>query len=192
MTIRRLCSIAAVFCAALVLSGCYVISTVAPATGGFDERLFGAWTGLNEKGKVEPGHFLHFIKGAEGKPARMVMISSDEISVYEVRTLAAGANRAFALKNIMTDKGGEFPEGYLLGYYEIRGDRLAIRILDSDLVGALVDSGKVKGTKTTGQYFDVTLTGSPGEIAAFLASPEAFAATGPKALPFARRLPQPR
>ena len=175
MLIRRLCSIAAVFCAAVFLSGCYVLSSVAPKADAFDTRLAGFWAGLDE-GKPTPGTFLQFVEGTEKKEPRLVLTSPKGVAVYDLRTVRNGKGGAFAIKVIMTDDKDDAPSGYILGFYEVRGRDLWMTILDSDKVGALVDAGKVKGTKGEGKYFDVTLTGTPEEVAQFLASPEARAA----------------
>lgn len=78
------------------------------------------------------------------------------------------------------------------GVYEIGGDRLWIDILSSVDVGKLVDDGKVRGTKTTGDFFDVELQGSPDEIAGFLTSPDARVRPEDKGSYIAKRLKLPR
>ena len=188
MIIRRLCAIAAVFSAAVFLSGCYVMSTSAPKTDGFDQRLAGRWAGLND-GKVAPGRFIYFVEGTQKKEPRMVLVGAEGVAVYDLRTIRSGKGGIFAAKTIMTDDKDDTPPGYVLGVYEIRGRNLWFNVFDSDKVGALVDAGKVKGTKSEGKYFDVTLTGSPEDVAAFIASPEARATVTGEGSILARRMP---
>jgi len=190
MQIRHLCSIAAILLASLLLTGCYVTSTVAPANGGFDTRLAGTWAGLDE-GKVAPGRFLYFSEGTKKKEPRMVLVSPEGVAVYDLRTVRSAKGGAFAVRTIMTDDkddNDKQPPGFILGVYEFRGQNLWFNIFDSDKIGALVDAGKLKGNKSEGKYFDVTLTGSPEEITQFLLSPEAQAAVTGEGSTLGRRL----
>lgn len=188
----RLGRICVAFLAALLLQGCYVVSTVAPKTTGFDLRLIGFWTGM-EDGKPS-ATVLQFVEGTEKNGPRLVATNPKGVAVLELRTLTLGARHgAFAARSIMSDGDDSWPDGYVLGFYEFRGKDLWIDTMSSERVGALVDAGKVKGVKGKGQFFDVTLTGSPEEIAAFLASADARAATGDgEGSLFARRLAPPR
>jgi len=195
MTIRRLCTALTLLCASVLLSACYVSSTVAPASDGLDERLAGPWVGLDEKGKVAPGAFLHFVKAKEKKPPRMIAVSPEGVEIYELHTVRTGAKGAFAAKRILAeseDDADKMSEDYVLGLYEFRGNRFAFSILSTEKVAALVDAGKVKGIKGTGTFFDVKLTGSPEELAAFLRSPEAAKAGAEKMRAIARKLPPQR
>jgi hypothetical protein len=49
-------------------------------------------------------------------------------------------------------------------------------MLDATKIGKLIEKGVVKGIKPPRTYDMATLTGSPNELARFLASPEAYAA----------------
>lgn len=189
--LRRAGAIVAVVAAAFVLSACFVVSTVPPKTTGFDQRLIGFWEGLSD-GKPT-GTILQFVEGTDKKEPRMIAAHARGIAVYDLRTLKAGARGgAFAARVMMSDDPDDnIPDGYLLGLYEIRGNTLWISILNSADVGALVDAGKVKGVKTKGAFFDVTLTGTPEEIAAFLASPDARTSIGEGTI-LARRMAPPR
>jgi len=177
-----------------VLSACYVAAPAPPEGAGLDPALKGVWAGMEENGKIKSGAFLHFVEAKEGKPPLMVAVDDTELEVYETFTLKlkgkAGIG-AFAVRQILPADKEKPKVEYVLGYYKITGDRLAISILDSDKVGAMVDAGKVKGEKTSGKYYDVSLTGTPAELASFLASPEASAAAGTMQT-IARRFRAPR
>lgn len=190
MTLRQIC---VVLVASLLLTGCFVVSPVAPKTEGLDPRLTGFWAGVSD-GKPT-GTILQFVEGSGKNEPRVVATHPKGVAVYDLRTLKTSAKGgAFAIRAIMSDDpDGTLPEGYVLGFYELRGNTLWSDALNSADVGALVDAGKVKGVKGKGQFADVTLTGTPEEVAAFLASPEARAAAGGgEGTIFARRMAPPR
>ena len=74
---------------------------------------------------------------------------------------------------------------------EVNDKFATFHLLDSKKIGALIAAGKLKGTPPKGEYDAASLTGSPPELTAFLASPEAAAARvkDPAKL---RRLTQPK
>jgi hypothetical protein len=179
--------------ASFVLSGCYVYATVPPAPNGpaFDDRLVGAWFGLDEKGKPVPNAFLHFTKPKDKGPMHMVSAETDDYDVFEVHTAQASSKRVFAVRKIAARVRAETEpdaDKYVLGAY---GDTLVIRVFEPDKLRDAVAASRVRGTAGTGNFASVTLTGSPDEVIRFLASPEADAALS-KPHPLARRLPQPR
>jgi hypothetical protein len=191
MIIRRLCAIAAAFCAAILLSGCYVASESAPAGGALDDRLAGIWITVPDKDSDSKPGYMHFVRGKDGKPPRLVMANIEGVAILELHTLRLGdKGGAFATKAIFSDneKDWDWP-GYLLGLYELRRERLFIRLLDEEKLVPLVDQGRLKGRKTDGKFFDVILTGTPDEVAAFLRSAEASTAARDDASLLARRMP---
>jgi hypothetical protein len=183
--------------ALLVLSGCYVYATVPPAPNGpaIDERLVGAWIGLDEKGKPMPNAFLHFTKPKNGGPMHMVTTETDDFDVFELHVANAGGLRIFAVRELPTGPdpapASPDPSKYVLGAYEIRGDALVIRVFDPTKVRPAVVERRVTGKAESGDFASVALTGSPDEITKFLATPEANAALSePRTI--ARRVPHPR
>jgi hypothetical protein len=170
----------AVLLAALLLSGCFVVSQNLPKGDGpiADERLVGAWRGVEADGD-EADAFLHILKPDGGKPLTLVWVEDRSYQVYEVRTMRIGAKNVFAATIIepRDAEEKELPRGHYLGFYELKGaDQLAFTLLDAEKVGKLIESGKVKGVKPPRKYDMATLTGSPAELARFLASPDADAA----------------
>jgi hypothetical protein len=165
-----------------VLSGCFVASTNAPVGSGpiNDERLVGAWRGFDADDKKDAEAFLHFLRPDPDKPLRLVWVESNKFQVYELRTMVIGGRNVFAATivepKIEAEKDG-MPLGYYIGFYEFRTPNdVLFHLLDAKKVGALIDSGKLKGIKPARQYDMTTLTGSPAELSKFLASPEAQAA----------------
>jgi hypothetical protein len=109
-----------------------------------------------------------------------VWVENDKFQIYEVRTMVIGGRNVFAAAivepKVEAEKDG-IPIGFYLGFYEFKSpDYLVFHLLDAKKVGELIDKGVVKGIKPPRQYDMTTLTGSPAELARFLASAEAYAA----------------
>lgn len=182
MTVRRASSLLAAICAALALSACFVVSKNAPTGSGpiNDERLIGAWRGFDADDDKDAEAFLHFLKPDPDKPLRLVWVEDNKFQVYEVRTMVIGGRNVFAAMIVEPKMDAEkdgVPLGFYIGFYEFKSaDYLVFHLLDAKKVGALIERGVVKGLKPPREYDMTTLTGSPAELARFLASPEAQAA----------------
>ena len=178
--LRRASTFAALLIAAVTLSGCFVISTNVPAGTGpvSDPRLVGTWRGLEGKDGKEGDAFLHFQRpDDQTKPLRLVWAEDQKYVVYEFISRHVGQRDVFAARATgPADALKDTPNGYFLGFYEVQGDRATFHMLDAEKVGALIAKGKLKGSRPPGKYEMATLTGSPTELAAFLASPDAVAA----------------
>jgi hypothetical protein len=182
MTFRHALSLLAVAVAALVLSGCFVVSQNLPKGTGpvGDPRLVGAWRGLDSDDGKDADAFLHFLKPDRDEPLKLVWVEDRNYQLYEVHTMVIGGKNVFAAKLVGPQealKDGEMPVGYYLGFYEFIGtDKVTFALLDSEKIGDLIAKGRLKGTRSPGKYEMATLSGSPAELAAFLASPDAQAA----------------
>jgi len=181
MTFRHACSVVAAVVAAFALSACFTISKNAPTGAGpiNDERLVGAWRGVDaDSGKEEEDAFLHFQKPSDDAPLRLVWVEDRNYQVYEVRTMKIAGKNVFAAKLLtpLDKSDDEIPDGYFLGFYDFKGDDIVFQLLDADKIGKLIEKGVVKGIKPARNYDMAQLTGSPEELARFLASPEADAA----------------
>ncbi len=178
--LRRVFALAAVLFAAVALSGCFVASQNLPAGTGItgDQRLVGGWRGLDAKDNKESDAFLHFLKPDRDEPLRLLWVEDRNYQLYEVRTVVLGKHNVFAAKLIGPAEAmkEDAPQGWILGFYDFQGaDKLTFQLLDSKKVGELIAKGRLKGTRKPGEYEMAMLTGSPAELAAFLASPEAQA-----------------
>jgi hypothetical protein len=199
MRLRHLYAVIATAVVSLLLSGCYVTSLVPPAKNGApdDARLVGTWYGLDEHGKHVADAFLHFIKPKDGGPMLMLATGTDEYTVYELHTVQLGANRFFAVRKLHTRDldAGKAPDKeskeFTLGAYDVRRDKLVMRLFDTDKIRAAVTAKRVKGEVEKGDFGGVTLTGTPEELSRFLASAEANGALEETRV-LARRLPRPR
>ena len=184
MMFQRSLSAAAVVAAALLLSGCFVVSKNVPAgKAASDERLVGAWVGVDDEGDTPADTaFLHFqLQDDATEPLRLVWVEGKNYQVYELITLDIAGKNVFAAKLVApreakNDK--DMQAGYFIGFYEVNGDEAVFHMLDSQKVGETIGRGVVKGIKPPGKYDYATLTGSPAELARVLASPEADAGRG--------------
>lgn len=179
--LRRAVSFAAVLIAAVTLSGCFVASQNLPAGTGItgDLRLVGTWRGFDAKDNTDGDAFLHFLKPDRDETLRLVWVEDRNYQLYEVRTVLIGKRNVFAAKLIGPAEAmkDDAPQGWLLGFYDYQSaDKLTFQLLDSEKVGELIAKGRLKGTRKPGKYEMATLTGSPAELSAFLASPDAQAA----------------
>jgi hypothetical protein len=182
MTFRHALSLLAVTFAALVVSGCFVIAKNMPTGTGpaGDPRLIGAWRGFDADDGKDADAFLHFLKPDRDDPLKLVWVEDRNYQLYEVRTMVIGGKNVFAAKLIGPAEAlreGEIPAGFYLGFYEFKNEgEVKFWLLDAQKIAKLIESGKVKGQKPPGKYDIATLTGSPSELARFLASAEADAA----------------
>ena len=180
MTFQRACALVLVAFAAIALSGCFVVSKNLPAgKEQTDERLVGAWRGFDKDDQKDADAFLHFLEPDNEEPLKLVWVEGRNYQVYEVHTFEIGGKNVFASKLLTPMKEGDdaMPEGFFLGFYELKGDdELVFTPLDADKVNDLIKAGKLKGIGAKAKYDFVTLTGSPAELAKFLTSPEAEAA----------------
>jgi len=181
--LRRIAALATVVFAALMLAGCFVVATNVPQGSGpiNDPRLAGTWRGVDANDGKDSSAFLTFQRVDEKRPLRLVWVEGKDLQIYDLITRRVGSRDVFAatltgpadqLARMKPDE----PRGYYLGFYEIKGDRVTFHLLDSKKIGDLITKGKLKGVPPKGQYDMATLTGSPAELAAFLASPDGQAA----------------
>jgi len=183
MTLHRALGALVALCAALILSGCFVISKDLPAGDGpiNDDRLVGTWQGVNADNDEPADAFLHFQKHDDQKPLRLVWVEDKGYQVYDVTTRRIGTKHVFAAMIIEPKakaKEDGVPLGYHLGYYEVsaNGNEITFYLLDGDKVSEQISKGRLKGIMPPKKYDFTTLTGSPDELARFLASPEGDAA----------------
>lgn len=174
----RLVSQVLVLGAALFLGGCFVTATNMPAGRGpiNDEALVGDWQGLDaDSGKAE-AVFLHFQKPDPAKPLRLVYVEGKDYTIYEMATTRVGNRSVFYATVLEPEEARkETKGGSFLGYYETTGTTATFWLLDAEKVSELIRQGKVRGTPGPAKYDIAKLTGSPAELATFLASADGWA-----------------
>ena len=142
-----------------------------------DDSIVGSWRGLDDDSRAEESVFIHIQKPSAEKPLRVVFVEGKDLQIYEMHTTKVGSHNVFAAKATDEgDKAEDIGDGYLIGYYEIKGRDLFFYLLDADKVRGLIKAGKLKGNPGDGKFSLAQLTGSPTEVAAFLASQDGWLA----------------
>ena len=191
MTIRRSLSVLAALCAALLVSGCFVISTNLPAGTGpiNDDALVGDWRGIDADTGKDNKVYVHFQKPDPSKPLRVVFVEGHDYQIYELQTRIVGNRKIFAAKLIgPLEATKDVPKGFFIGFYEVNGNEAVFQLLDAEKTGKLISQGTVQGTPGKAKYDFTTLTGAPAGLAHFLTSPQAWEVRAEPAR--LRRLPQ--
>lgn len=195
MSHSRHCILAIVAASALAALGCQDTKHPAadPTQAPVDEALLGVW--LDESPDSEPTYY--HIGPAGGllpkSVLRVVMVGhdGDSLETPEEVMIAipakCGAKRVLSLASVSPaqfkrlKEGGWKPElvgGYLLFRYEIEGDTMAARAVNSSSKSDLIAAGKLAGEKIDhGERF----TAATDQLAEFLASSESDALFAPDA-----------
>ena len=178
--VRRAAALAAIILTTLALTGCFVVTKNVPAGQPvLDGRLIGTWRGLDDEGAKETEAFLSFQKYDDHKPLRLVWVEGKGYQLYDVITMRIANRNVFVATLTGPEealKEKDMAAGHFIGFYELAGDSLRFWPLDSEKIGKLIQAGKLKGSRGPGKWEMATLTGTPQELAAFLASPDALAA----------------
>jgi hypothetical protein len=146
MIIRRACALTAAILAALVLSGCFVLSKSLPAGQQVtDQRLVGTWGGFDRDDPEDIEAFLHFLEQEGGGPLKLVWVENNAYQVYEVHTFTIAGKNVFASKALTPFKDDDdevIPDGYFLGFYAFDGaDEIAFTLLEAEEIGKLIKAG---------------------------------------------------
>jgi hypothetical protein len=141
-----------------------------------DDALVGNWQGLDSDSGKPEGVFLHFQKPDPAKPLRLVYVEGKDLIVYEMSTTRVGNRNVFYATVLQPEEAVEESKGgSYLGYYETTGATATFWLLDAEKVSEHIRKGKVRGTPGAAKYDFAKLTGSPAELAAFLASADGWA-----------------
>jgi len=147
-----------------------------------DPALAGVW-----RGKVADGdavsYFTFLPQNDETYSAVLVTPSSPKdnggFGVFSVDTVALGRLHFINARELMDDDKpakGTMADNTIPLLYKLEGDNtLVLYMMDEDAAHAAIKAGKIKGTVEEGQFGDVTLTASPVELDAYMASPAARA-----------------
>ena len=178
--LRRAAALAAVVLTTFALTGCFVVAKNVPAGQAvLDGRLIGTWRGLDDEGAKETEAFLSFQKYDDRKPLRLVWVEGKGYQLYDVITMRIANRNVFVATLTGPEealKEKDMAAGRFIGFYDVTRDKLQFAPLDSEKIGKLIATGKLKGSRGPGKWEMATLTGTPQELAAFLASPDALAA----------------
>ena len=147
-----------------------------------DPALSGVW-----RGKVADGDVLStftFLPQDDGTYT-VVLVSPPSakdnggFGVFGVETVTLGRFHFINARELTDDHKaakGAMADNTIPLLYRLEGDNtLVLYMMDETAVHDAIKAGKIKGTIEEGQFGDVTLTASPGELDAYMASPAARA-----------------
>lgn len=177
MIILKTAHLGLALAAMLFLTGCFVTSRQMPAGTGpiSDEALVGDWRAVDADSGKDENVFIHIQKPDANQPLRVILVEDKEYHVYELRTTRVGARNVFSVKIIAPAESlKEGNDGSFLGYYEAKGADLRFYLLDANKVTAAIRAGKVQGRPGKEKYDFAELTGSPADLARFLASDDGW------------------
>ena len=145
-----------------------------------DQALAGVW-----RGKVADGDaasYFTFLPQDDGTYSVVLVTppsakDNGGFGVFGAETVSLGRFH-FINARELTDENkaakGTMADNTIPILYKREGDNtLVLYLVDEDAARNAIKAGKIKGTVEEGQFGDITLTASPGELDAFMASPAA-------------------
>lgn len=174
---------------ALWLASCFPPTTTHPVgtTAGLanDPALVGLWRGKMENDEDRDVYF-HFLPGTDGT-ITVVLVQGGtqpdgDWSVASVTTAAVGNNRIMNAR--LTFSGDKVDEEDMARntmpmLYRFEGpNRLVLYLMDEDATKAAIQAHKIVGIVEPGQFGDATITASPKDLDAFMASKRGTALFG--------------
>jgi hypothetical protein len=167
--------------AALLLAACFPPTTTHPVgtTVGLanDPALTGLWRGKMQNDDARDVYF-HFLPASDGTIA-VVMVQAGaqpdgDWSVAAVTTATLGTNH-FMNAQLQFSDGKADDEDEARGtvplLYRFEGaNRIVIYLMDEDSAKAAIQAHKIAGSVEQGQFGDATITASPKDLDAFMAT----------------------
>lgn len=173
----------------LLLASCFPPTTTHPvgtAAGiANDPALVGLWRGKMQNDEQRDVYF-HFLPSGDGTITVVLVQGGAEPdgdwSVASVTTTAVGGNHIMNAR--LTFNNGKADEedmgrNTIPLLYRFEGsNRLVLYLMDEDATKAAIRAHKIAGTVEPGQFGDATITASPRELDAFMASKKGTALFG--------------
>ena len=174
--------------AALLLAGCYPPMTTHPVgtttTIANDPALTGLWRGKSDQSD-ERGLYFHFLPAGDNTITVVMVQAGGEPDgdwmVATITTATLGGNHIMNAQLKFSDGKAEDDDrpGTIPLLYRFEGPgRLALYLMDEDATKAAIKAHKIAGTVEPGQFGDATITASPKELDAFLATKKGAALFG--------------
>jgi hypothetical protein len=175
--------------AALLLTACFPPTTTHPvgttATIVNDPALTGLWRGKSDQSTEDRGLYFHFLP-ADDNTITVVMVQGGtepdgDWMVASITTATLGGNHIMNAQLKFSDGKAEDDDrpGTIPLLYRFEGpNRLVLYLMDEDATKAAIQSHKIAGTVEQGQFGDATITASPKELDAFLATKKGAALFG--------------
>lgn len=174
---------------ALLLASCFPPTTMHPVgtTAGLtnDRALTGLWRGKMQNDDDRNVYF-HFLPAADGTITVVLVQGGNEPdgdwSVASITTATVGNNHIMNAR--LTFNDGKVDEedtarNTMPLLYRFEGpNRLVLYLMDEDATKAAIQAHKIAGTVEPGQFGDATITASPKDLDAFIASKKGTALFG--------------
>jgi hypothetical protein len=122
------------------MSGCFVESTNLPEAPQFlDDRLVGAWQGVEAETNEPVDVYLHFQQLKGQNALRVVWVDNSRsgadggLDVYELTTMRVGNKHVVAARGSRPGQETEEHEksgSYVLGFYEVKGSEAVFYLLE--------------------------------------------------------------
>ncbi|MCS7305753.1 MAG: hypothetical protein NZ602_11690 [Thermoguttaceae bacterium] len=166
----------------IFLVGCVdsIKPLVDPQKAKPDKQLVGLWRQVRPDGEVS---FYHIGQPGDEWPEgvfRVVVLTHREgrleppAEILLFPTQVAGrsylniAELKPGLLELIKEKGWEAVQGYFIWRYQIEGDRLTVWAMDNNAKRRAIETGKLKGEITSGQFQVAKFTDTPENLARFL------------------------
>lgn len=173
----------------LLLAACFPPTTTHPVgtTAGLanDPALSGLWRGRMQNDEQRDVYF-HFLPATDGTITVVLVQSGTEPdgdwSVASITTATVGNNHIMNAR--LTFSGGKADEedaarNTMPLLYRFEGpNRLVLYLMDEDATKAAIQTHRIAGTVEPGQFGDATITASPKDLDAFMASKRGTALFG--------------
>ncbi|MGN6516297.1 MAG: hypothetical protein ACTHLR_10725 [Rhizomicrobium sp.] len=168
--------------AAILLAACYPPTTTHPVgtTTGIasDPALAGLWRGKTDNSSDARDIYFHFLpQGDNTMTVVMVQAGTEpdaDWSVASVTTATLGNNRIMNAQLQFSDgkpDDSDPPRGTVPVLYRFEGpNRVVLYLMDEDATKAAIRAHQIAGTVEEGQFGDASITATPKELDAFMAS----------------------
>jgi hypothetical protein len=146
-----------------------------------DPALTGVWRGRVADG--EAVSYFTFLPQDDGTYSVVLVTppsakDNGGFGVFGAQTVTLGRFHFINARELTDDNKaakGAMADNTIPLFYRLEGDTLVLYMMDEDAARNAIKAGKIKGTAEEGQFGNVTLTASPGDLDAYMASPAARA-----------------
>lgn len=154
------------------------LGTTSPAMITLEPSLTGVWKG--HVATADSSSYFSFLPQDDGT-ITVVLVTPPSAKdkggwgVFSVQTVTLGAYHYMNLHETMEDgkaATGVMADAMIPILYRVNGDgAVVLYLIDEAAAKSAIKSGKIAGTVDDSQFGDITLTATPGDLDAFMATP---------------------